>query len=802
MSLIPSALILAAALQAGGLSDDSEPSAPTPKAESTVPATTVSHDGSALQLDILNPWFAQPALLIDGRLDEAAWAEAPLLHGFTQFEPLEGVPATQRTEVRVLVSDDALYLAVEAWDQEAGGIRATLAKRDSYGRSDDYVRFVLDTFNDQRRAFVFQVNPLGVQGDGLWLEGGRGGGGGGAPVDWNPDFVWESAGQVLPDRYVVELRIPFKSLRFPADPLQDWGFQVVRRIQRNGYEESWAPLTNDQANRLAQSGRLVGLRDLDPGLFLEVNPVVTASRSGALDAEGAGFQPGPIIGDFGLNVTYGLTSNLTLDGTYNPDFSQVEADAGQITVNERFAVFLPEKRPFFLEGTDVFAMPKQLVYTRSIANPVGAAKVSGKVGNLSVAYVGAVDQVGSDGNDPVVNLVRLKQDVGASSTVGLAYTDRTRPGADFNRVVGADGRFVMGGRYTLNLLAAASADGAVDNNTDVGSLLVARFGRSGRSFGFDAGVEDVTSDFRAGSGFIRRVGYTQLDAGAGYTWRGKRGALLESLSPSIGMSGFWDRDAFWAGGGPVESQIDLGAFVSLRGNVGAFLSVARSSFANPAADYEGLFLTDESGTAEAPFAPGSSLFRGLDAVRVRGWVNSWERVRLNGGASWSETPIFDRALGLPADRGQSWSGDLNVAVYPTASLTTEVGLRHVRLVRDRDGSVYSTATLPRLQARYQFSRALFLRAIAEYASQERGPVRDPSSGLSLSFCADGVCSLQDGSSAYDVSVEALLGYEPSPGTVLFAGYSRQMRDSLGFRFRDLATQADGLFVKVSYRLRM
>jgi len=429
MPLSSTAWILAAALQVGSLADDSERSTTPLPAGGSDASSDISHDGSALELEVQNPWIAQPTLRIDGRLDEAAWAAAPLLHGFTQFEPLEGVPATQRTEVRVLVSDDALYLAVEAWDDEAGGIRATLAKRDSYGRSDDYVRFVLDTFDDQRRAFVFQVNPFGIQGDGLWVEGA---GGRGGPVDWNPDFVWESSGQVLQDRYVVELKIPFKSLRFPAQPLQDWGFQVVRRIQRNGYEASWAPLTSDRANQLAQSGRLVGLRDLDPGLFLEVNPVLTASRAGSLDAESLRFQSGPVTGDFGLNLTYGLTSNLTLDGTYNPDFSQVEADAGQITVNERFAVFLPEKRPFFLEGTDVFSMPMRLVYTRSIANPVGLPSCRARSGTSAWPTSARSDQGlgGRAGSHREPDPPQTGRGSELDRGTGLHPTEPT-PGADF-----------------------------------------------------------------------------------------------------------------------------------------------------------------------------------------------------------------------------------------------------------------------------------------------------------------------------------------------------------------------------------
>ncbi len=769
------------------------PTEPTPAS-----SPDLRHDGSARELDVLNPWIDSPDIRIDGRLDDPAWGSAALLHGFSQFEPLEGVPASQRTEVRVLVTDEAVLFAVEAFDDEESGIRATLAKRDGFGRSDDYVRVLLDTFNDQRRAYVFQVNPLGVQADGVWVEGL---GGRGDPVDWSPDFLWESSGRVLEDRYVVELRIPLKSLRFPEAPEQEWGLQVVRRIQRNGFEESWAPIVREHANQLSQAGALRGLRDLDPGMFLELNPVLTATRVGAWDGSEEEFRRQDPTGEFGFNVTYGLTSNLTLDGTYNPDFSQVEADAGQITVNERFAIRLPEKRPFFLEGADIFNMPKQLVYTRSIESPVGAAKVSGKLGNVSVAYLGAVDEAPAGMDRPVVNLFRLKGDVGESSTLGVVYTDRSQPGVGFNRVFGADGRFVFARRYTLELLAAGSADGVAGGSTDLGSIFTARFDRAGRHLSLNGSFEDVSDRFRARSGFIRRVGVTEAGARVGYTWRGERGALVESWGPSLEFESTWNRDDFWAGRGPEEGEVQLNLSASLRGNVGGYLSFSRSMFSVAEEEYEGLFVARPDGSAGTPFRPSRDLFGSLHSVRLRSWISTWERLRASLGASWSETPIFERSSGLPADVGDSWSADLGLTLYPTGSLSLEVGARHATILRKRDGSTYSSATIPRLQARYQFSRALFVRAISEYASQQRGDVLDPVTGNLIVTCRD-ECAPQVGSDRYDVSVEGLVGYEPSPGTVVFLGYSRRMRDTVGFRFRDVSTGADGLFLKLSYRFRL
>ncbi len=795
MAHVTAALAVIAQVAALGASGPAAPSGPV----AAPPAATASvapaeYIGRALELDVPAPRVSSPEIQIDGRLDEALWDQAAVLSGFTQYDPVEGAPASENTTVRVLVSDEAVYFAVRA-DDVSGGVRATLSERDGFGRSDDYVRFILDTFNDQRRAYVFAVNPLGVQADGLWVEGR---GGRGDPIDWNPDFLWESVGRVDDAGYTVEVKVPFKSVRFPELAVQDWGLQVVRAIQRTGFEQSWAPITRGQVNRLAQAGSLTGLQGLDPGLFMEFNPTLTGSWQGAYDSGAGSLVRQPGEQEFGFNMAYGLTSNLTLDATYNPDFSQVEADAGQIAVNERFALFFPEKRPFFLEGTDVFSMPRQLVYTRSIVNPIGAAKLSGKVGSFNVAYLGAVDDIGGGASNPRVNIVRVKRDVGRSSTVGAVYTDRTNPGAGFNRVMGADARLVLGGRYTLQMLAATSADAAAETAADWGSLLSASFSRASRNVSLSASFEDVASDFRAGSGFIRRTGVTQLEGRTGYTFRGKPGAFVERWGPSFNIEGTWDRDDFWGGRGPQEWDMSVNVSGSLRNNIGGFISYQMNSYDFGASSY-GNFYAQAPGGDVVPLSDARDLFQGLHRVSLRSWVSTWERVRGSFGATWSETPLFSR--GVPVDLGESVSADVGVTVYPTGSLQAEAGVRHVTIYRKRDGSKYSSATIPRLQARYQFTRALFVRGITEYGSQQRGDLLDPVTGSQVLYCSGESCAARTGSEVHDFRVEALVGYEPSPGTVVFVGYTREMRDVGAFRFQNITPRADGLFVKLSYRFR-
>ncbi len=780
------------------------------------------YDGSAGQLDVATPRVEDPDIDIDGRLDDAAWARAALLRNFSQYDPVEGIPAVQPTEALVLVSDDAIYFGVRAYDGDPGGVRASLSERDSWARADDYIRVVLDTFNDRRRAYTFMVNAYGVQQDGIWVEGGQGGGGGGRggrgggggggrrgggfgppPVDYNPDFLWESEGRLDDQGYTVEMRIPFKSIRFQNTPMQTWGINIMRRVQRTGYQQSWAPLSRDLANQLEQSGTLNALEDLDPGLFLEMNPVLTGKQLGAYDSEADAFQRDDPVGDFGFYTTYGITSNLILDGTYNPDFSQVEADAGQIAVNERFALFFPEKRPFFLEGMDIFQLPKQLVYTRSVVDPIAGAKITGKVGSFNVGYMGAVDQVASSlsERDAVVNLVRMRRDLGTSSTIGMTYTDRTRSTDVFNRVVGADARLVMGGRYTLQLVGAGSVRGLGEDGSEMGTLTSASFERTGRTFSFNGEFENIQPAFEAGSGFIRRVGLTQIQGNVSLNRIGRPGDLLERWGPSLSVRTLWDHDTFWDGGRTEESEVRLTTTASFRNNITLFATGTRTDFHFPASDYGGLFTRvgpDES----APLAVDQAHFQGLLGANLFLMASSWRKVRGNIRLGWSETPLFYRTLDVPIEAADQYSGGVSLNLYPFTALQAEVGVNHETLIRKRDGDRYSSATIPRVRAQYQFTKALFLRSILEYAHRHQEPLLHPVSGLPLEDCSSDSCATLSTSVGHDVHVEVLLSYEPSPGTVMYVGYSRDMEDTGAFRFQRMRAQADGLFAKVSYRFRL
>src|SRR5213592_4683888 len=314
------------------------------------------YDGHLRQLDVHVPRLEATAR-IDGVLDEEVWRHAALLTGFSQYRPVDSRPAEDSTEVLVFYASDAMYFGIRAYEAHGNVVRATLADRDNIG-ADDNIQILLDTFDDHRRALLFAVNPLGVQEDGVRSEGqdaGAAGGGASATgrfdgvVDLSPDFVYQSRGHLTDWGYEVEVRIPFKSLRYQSADPQSWGLQVVRVVQHSGYEDTWTPVFRASASSLIQSGRLTGLTALKRGLVVDLTPEFTSKVNGTPAAAGYDYRGTPELGG---NLRWGITQNLGLAATAHPDFSQVEADVGQVTVNERFALFYPEKRPFFLEGLE------------------------------------------------------------------------------------------------------------------------------------------------------------------------------------------------------------------------------------------------------------------------------------------------------------------------------------------------------------------------------------------------------------------------------------------------------------------
>ena len=747
------------------------------------------YSGLAKQLDVRIPRF-EDAVKIDGVLDEPVWSRAAVLTGFSLYRPVDGRPADDSTAVLVWYGPDAIYFGIRAYEAHGHVVRATLADRDNID-SDDRIEILLDTYLDHRRATMFAVNPLGVQEDGVWSDGVNAGAAGGpsaggrfdATIDLNPDYVYESRGHVTDWGYEVEVRIPFKSLRYQSSDPQDWGIQIVRETQHSGYEETWTPAVRANASFLIQSGRLVGLTQLHRGLVLDLTPEFTTKVDGAPGSTGYDYKGTPEVAG---TVRWGVTQNLSLTGTANPDFSQVEADIGQVTLNQRFALFYPEKRPFFLEGLEQFDTPNQLIYMRRIVQPVFGAKLAGKVGGMGIAYLGAVDNQdqSATGANPVYNMLRLRRDLGPTSTVGLAYTDRI-DGDAYNRVLGVDARVVWRNIWfsSVQVAGAWTRDNAGGRAGKLWDITFAD--RTGRAYGNHFELLGLERNFQDTSGFVNRTDIVAVRTFNRFTWYGAPGALVEQFTGILGYAPIWKYEDFGRLGPTLEDTLQTIWIANVRGGWQGVANLSLNHFGFDPADYTGYTV------GATPFAVPHPLYHLPDVSLT---INTPNRaVIASATVGYGATPIFPEAA-----EGRQVTLVTVTQFRPTTALRIEARWVHQRLTRAQDGSRFSTANIPRFKLEYQLSRAIFVRYVGQYLAQDQVALRDPRTGQPL--VVNG--SVAGSSVTNDFRNDVLFSYKPTPGTVLFVGYGASLTETGAFQFRNLSRTDDGFFLKLSYLLRM
>ena len=746
----------------------------------------------ALAQDTAAPRAPRPAVeiprleaqvVIDGVLDEPAWSGAARLSGFRQYQPVDGRAAEEQTEILVWYSPTAIHFGILARDRNPGSIRATVADRDDLDQEDRVIIY-LDTFNDQRRAFFFGVNPLGAQEDGVRSEGQLSPGQlFSGSVDRNPDYVWQSKGRTTAEGYQVEIRIPFKSLRFRGGGPQSWGLNIVRTTQRTGYEDTWTDTRRASSSFLAQSGTLTGLHDLERGIVTELSPFVTASLGGVRDPGTGIFDRGDVDPSAGANLRLGFT-NFSLDATVNPDFSTVESDEGQVTVNERFALFFPEKRPFFLEGIELFATPNQLVYTRRINDPIAGAKMTGKFGRLATAYLAALDETGED--DALFNIARLRYDLGSASTSGLTYTDRMA-GDTYNRVVSADAHVVVARLYFLEgqLGHSWTSDGA---DLRRGAIWKAEFDRTGRSWGFNYRLNGIADDFDTQSGFVNRTGIVNGSAFNRFSFYGGRGAALEQFTTFFGLNRLWNYDDL-SPGDAIEGEEEINFRVNLRGGWNVQSGFERRYFYFDPASFAGYQVAGPGGPA--PFLPAEKVSGQLSAsVSVES--PTFQSFSASLSAGMGESPIFAEA----ADgHGIELGGSLTVR--PVASVRATGSVNYFRLNRDSDDSEFARAIIPRLKVEFQPSRAFFFRFIGEYRAERQAALVNPGDGAPILVGG----SSDTGRDDNVFRIDWLAAYEPTPGTALYFGYGSTLQDSGALSFSNVRREEDAFFLKAAYLIR-
>ena len=704
---------------------------------------------------------------VDGVLDEAVWRAAERIPLPYETFPGSNAPSPVATDCRVAYDARALYLGCRAEDPDAGAIRAYISDRDRL-EGQDRIVLGLSPHDDGRRAFLFDVNPLGVQGDALYDEARE-------EPDRSWDAIWESAGRLTADGYVVELAVPFRSLRFPErSGVQSWSFYLERYWPRGSAVRMQSFHEDEgEACRLCQVNRLTGLRGISSGGSIQLTPTVSAARVDER-VPGAGWSEGGLEPEAGLDVAWNLTSEMTVNATVNPDFSQIEADVARLSANQRFALFFPERRPFFQEGSDFFATPVNLAFTRTIVDPDFGGKATGKVGGNAFGALVTRDRVtsvlvpGPYGSSPVfleeplwTGLGTYRRDVTHTATVGGLVT--VREGAGYhNRVASADAFFrpLPALRVQLQLAGSDTDDPeGVAGPTDrpdpyTGSLVFAEARFDNRTWFAATGYRRQDAGFRADAGFVPRTGVTQQWAFASRRWFGTSASAVSELRLAGG--GWYDHTT---GGGELVSR---GVWVNgvIRGPWQSRL------FINPNVRDERFEDRD---------------FRVTEVIigaEARPWRWLAADLRMNVGSAIDYTNV------RPADQ---WRVEPALTLRPGRHLETRLSYAFQRL-ETREGDPILDAGVAEARVVYSFSHRVFLRAIVQHRRTDREPAthQDPVTPLRQSALS-----------------QLLFSYKVNPRTVLFLGYAD---DRTGHTAADgsrlpLTRTGRTFFFKVGYALQ-
>lgn len=761
--------------------------------------------------------FGSPPL-IDGRLDEDVWNQATVFKDFYQIEPGDNIKPTHATEVRVGFDSKFLYLAFRAED-DPEKIRATVAKRDAIS-DEDFVGVYLDTFNDQRKAYELMFNPLGVQADGIFTEG--------IGDDFSVDIVMQSKGRIDKSGYIVEVAIPFKSLRYEAGKGRLWGIHFIRRIRRSNNERiSWMPISRDKSGWLNQAGHITGLEGLSTERSLEIIPSLTISETGkrvgshlqtiipgnSSPKESSLFLNKPLAFDPGVTAKFGITPTVTLDFALNPDFAQVEADQTVSTANQRFPIFFEEKRPFFLEGAEVFRTPLQVLNTRAVIDPDAAIKLTGKRGRNTFGVLLASDNApgnfsDEERSDPVtlplisrflgknayLGAVRLKRDVSQDSSVGIIATSYNFI-EKHNQLIGLDGRFRLDTKSFLSFQAVGTSsrnffsgpEGDRIYRTGNGIGYYWEYDRKGRYWSFNLSGQGVTKDYRADVGFTRRLNTNREVALIRYNsapapkarliswgienrnlinfdWQGRtqRWDHYSDLILNLPRQSFLNLYYYFGYERVFEEEFGPRRTVTRRG---AFIGddPERSAY------YKGFEVT--AGTTPSK---KYSLF--LDVGYTFGQMD----FDLGGGARFprvSPAALVDASAPFDPGPGGNLHANWVFTYRPTDDLRLSIDYTRDSLVRYDTGRTAFDSTILVLRATYQFTRFTFMRARVDSDSIES-----------------------------TIRGQFLLGWTPNPGTSFYVGYNDDLNHN---GFNPFTGQSEPgfrrngrtFFVKMSYLFR-
>jgi len=697
-------------------------------------------------------------IAVDGVIDEPAWEHALTLRLAYEQRPGENTEPPVETTVLLAHGESHVYAAFLCRDPDPGEIRAHYTDRDKIW-ADDWVLLVLDTFNSEREAYNFACNPLGIQGDTYECPHGE-------SEAW--DAIWDSAGRITSDGYQVEMAIPFSSLRFQrAEGEQIWGFDVARSHPRSVTHRLGSfPVDRDSECYACQYSKLVGFEGATPGRNVELVPTLTALATQEREdwTEGS-FQDPETDGEAGLTARWGITPNMRLTATANPDFSQVEADAKQLDVNTQYALSYDEKRPFFLEGADIFQDRLGAVHTRTIADPTWGAKLTGREGSHTAGAFVARDEItnliipAAEGSsetsldtESTAAALRYRLDLGRSSGIGVLATSREATDY-YNRTIGVDGflRFLKSERIDFQLLGSATKyPKAIRKAYDQPS---GELRDVGVDVTFNHRSEDVNGylhhrtigeDYRTDLGFRPHVGERHTCTGLARNWRREAGSwfTLFEIGVTYSETRFLDGDIQWQSpgvfidyGGPLQSRLYVRPDVTTE-------------------VLEGKEYNSTALTVVGEIQPSSLLGLRLEAI-------------VGEGVDYDNNRKGD---GLHAKPG----------VRLRLNRHLDVSLSHNYSRMDVEGGRLYTTNISYLKAVYQFTSRAFLRAIVQYVDYDLTP----------RLYVDPV-----NSERRSVSSQLLFSYKINPRTVFYLGYSDRFYGDQDTRL----TQTDRtLFAKIGY----
>jgi len=620
--------------------------------------------------------------VIDGRLDDEIWLSAPSVTGFKTWSPDFGIDMVEQTEVYYVYDRENLYFGFRCFDSEPDRIKTSVTNRDNV-RPDDWVAINLDSFNDQQSLYAFYINPTGIQGDSRAAAGRE---------DLGFDMVWYSAGVIDEQGYTVEVRIPFKSIRFAGTDRVEMGVIFERQIVRLSELGTYPPLSPDRgANFQTQMQPLI-LENIQPSMLLEILPAVTHSQRSEVEEDE--LVRTDEQDDLSLTVKYGITSDLVLDGTLNPDFSQVETDAGQIDINLRSPLFFPEKRPFFLEGSEYFNLAgptrwdylRTAVHTRSIVDPAWGAKVSGKISEknaMAAIYARDEPRFGGGVDDEAdFGIFRYKRTLKEDSFLGTIYTGREREDG-YNRVFGADGQFRLSRSATLGFhaLASQTVESALSPQED-GHAVGVEYNRNTRNLALGLMVLDISEDFRTETGYITREGIAGTRLWFGPKFYPSSG-FIQRVEPTFMLRANEDKVSdIW------ESQEHFSLALIL----------PRSSRISATYDF-----STEAYVGEE-FDTGGVSFSGNSQLTKKFYVN----------LSFKQ----GKAIYYSADpyQGRRRTASATLRYQPSDKINSSLTYTYANFKRDSDSERIYDYGITRARLTYQVNKYLFFRGIVEHNS--------------------------------------------------------------------------------------